>query len=132
MRLMLDTHALVWWKAGGDKLSANAARQIARADTMLVSPVSCWEVAMLVDNGRITLDRTVAAWVRDLFDDAATDVAGLSPIAATQAGELGDFGGDPADRMLCATAAELAVPFVTKDRRIRQWARATRLVRAVW
>jgi PIN domain nuclease of toxin-antitoxin system len=129
---MLDTHALLWWKAGGDRLSANAARQIARADTMLVSPVSCWEVAMLVGKGRIGLDREVAQWVRDLFDDPATDVAELSPVAATQAGELDGFGGDPADRMLCATAAELAIPLVTKDRRVRAWARESKLIRTVW
>jgi PIN domain nuclease of toxin-antitoxin system len=129
---MLDTHALLWWKAGGNRLSANAARQVARADTVLVSPVSCWEVAMLVGKGRIGLDRDVAQWVRDLFDDPATDVAELSPVAATQAGEFNGFGGDPADRMLCATAAELAVPLVSKDRRIRAWARESKLIRTVW
>jgi hypothetical protein len=39
--ILLDTHVLLWWRAGGERLSTAAARAIARADTVLVSPISC-------------------------------------------------------------------------------------------
>lgn len=132
MRLLVDTHALLWWKSDGARLSVTAARQLAAADMVLISPISCWEVATLVAKQRIALDREVAQWVRDLFEEPTTEVAGLSPMAAVQAADFAGIGGDPADRLLCATAAELAVPFVSKDRHIRAWARETKLIRTVW
>lgn len=132
--ILLDTHALLWWQAGGARLSARAAREIARAAAILVSPVSCWEVAVLLVKGRISLDRDVYVWVRDLFREDRVEPAPLSPQAAVGAGLLAteDFPGDPADRFLYATARDLAVPFVTKDNGIRSYARRMRDVRAVW
>lgn len=64
---LLDTHVLLWWQADGHRLSPTAARAIARAEAVLVSPISCWEVATLTTKGRVRLDRDVYAWVRDLF-----------------------------------------------------------------
>jgi 6-phosphogluconate dehydrogenase len=82
-----------------------------RADSVLVSPVSIWEVGMLAAKGRVTVDRDLHAWTRDLFDDPRTDVAALSPQAAASAAILGDdFPGDPADRLLYATGLDLGVP----------------------
>ena len=56
--ILLDTHAVLWWQAGSERLSATARRTIAAAGTILVSPVSFWEIALLVAKGRIGLDRT--------------------------------------------------------------------------
>ena len=67
MIVLLDTHAILWWQAGSGRLSARAAREIARADTVLVSPISCWEIGILLGKGRIALDRDVQQWVRDLL-----------------------------------------------------------------
>lgn len=132
--ILVDTHALLWWQAGSRRLSARASREIARADVVLVSPISCWETAVLVARGRVKLDRDVFAWIRDLFDDEHVDLAGLSPQAAAGAGLLpGEgFRGDPADCLLYSTARELAVPLVTKDSAIREHAMTTRGVRIVW
>lgn len=131
--ILLDTHALLWWQAGGGRLSARAAREIARADSVLVSPVSCWEIATLLRKGRIRLDRGLHGWVRDLLAGEQMRVATLSPEAGTIAGSLDDeFPGDPADRLLWATASDLLVPLVTKDEAIRAFAARTRDVRVVW
>src|SRR5438874_4700975 len=59
MNVLLDTHVLLWWKAGGERLSARARRDIARADAVLLSPLSFWEIGMLTVRGRIRLDRTL-------------------------------------------------------------------------
>lgn len=131
--ILLDTHVLLWWQAGGERLSVGAAREIARSEAVLVSPVSCWEIATLLRKGRIGLDRGLPAWIRDLLDGDQVEVALLSPQAAAVAGSLeDDFPGDPADRLLWATASDLLVPLISKDREIRNFAARAGGVRVLW
>lgn len=131
--ILLDTHALVWWKQGRG-LSRKAARTIEDTTTIFVSPVSCWEVAMLVELGRIAVDRQIDVWVDDLLAQHRIEVAALTPSAAVAAATLrgSGFHGDPADCLLYATARELRVPLVTKDRRIREHARRAGDLRCLW
>lgn len=77
--ILLDTHALLWWQAGSDRLSAVAAAAIDAAARVLISPISCWEVAMLVSRRRVSLDRAVTAWVQDLMTSQQVEVAQLTP-----------------------------------------------------
>jgi PIN domain nuclease of toxin-antitoxin system len=130
--ILLDTHALLWWQAGSQRLSAVASRRLAAASSILVSAISCWEVGMLVRRGRVRLDRPTAAWVRDLLASDRVVLAELTPSVAVTAAELEGFHGDPADRLLYATARRQAVPLVTKDRLIRRYAKADGAVTAVW
>lgn len=131
--MLLDTHALLWWQAGGDRLSRPATAAIDTAPTVLISPLSCWEVAALHRLGRIEIDRDPAAWVADLLRTDRLALADLTAEAAMWAGELDDqFPGDPIDRLLYATARDLRVPFVTKDEALRQFATAARDVTVIW
>jgi PIN domain nuclease of toxin-antitoxin system len=132
--ILLDTHALLWWQAGGERLSPAASRAIARADSVLISPISCWEVAALLARGRIALDRDVHVWVRDLLGSDGVELAPLSPQVAVAAALLGaaGFHGDPADRFLYATALEQSVPLVTKDETIRSYAEKAGDLRTIW
>ncbi|MHB8262894.1 MAG: type II toxin-antitoxin system VapC family toxin [Acidimicrobiales bacterium] len=129
--LMLDTHVLIWWVEGGTMLSSRARSAIAGSDSVLVSPISFWEVATLVEKGRIRLDRKPLRWVDDLIV-SGVQVAALTASAAVVAAQLEGFHGDPADRFLYATARELGVPFVTKDQRIRSYAKRHKDVTVVW
>lgn len=130
--MLLDTHVVLWWRAGGHRLSRRAARSIAAAEEVLISPITCWEITTLVRIGRVKLDRDPLTWVRDLFADQQVALAPLSPQAAAEARLLTDLHGDPADRLLYATARELVTPLVTKDKRLRDFARASRSVRTIW
>lgn len=130
--ILLDTHALLWWQAASDRLSAGAHAAIRAAERVLISPVTCWEVSMLVAKGRIRLDRPTAQWVADLLAGPPVDIAPLSPAAAVAAGELDGFRGDPADRLIYATAATMDVPLVTKDDRLHSFAASHGGVEAVW
>jgi len=132
--ILLDTHIVLWWQAGGDRLSAQAQRTIAAAGTILVSPISFWEITLLVTKGRIGLDRDPSIWVQDFLHTERVEVAELTPTAAVAAARLpqAGFPGDPADGFLYATARERDVPFLTKDERIRAHARAARDLRVVW
>ena len=129
--VLLDTHALLWWQEGSEQLGAGALTAIDAAARILISPISCWEVAMLVAKGRVALDRPVVRWVDDLVSGTVA-IAELTPRIATAAGSLVDFHGDPADRLIYATAAEGRLTLVTKDRRLAARAATEGDVQVVW
>ncbi len=132
--ILLDTHVVLWWQAGGERLSHRVAREIAKADTILISPISCWEIGELLVKGRVELDRELYTWMRDLFREEQIELAPLTPQAAVGAALLGEVGfhGDPADRILCATAQELSVPLATKDGKIHEFARSVSSLKTIW
>lgn len=134
MTVLLDTHALLWWRAGGDRLSARAAGAIEGATRVLVSPLTCLEITTLERQGKIALDRDPLAWIQALFRTPGLESADLSPGAAAWAGTADSnlFSGDPIDRMLYATAMDLRVPLVTKDERLTAFARSEGVVQIVW
>lgn len=87
---------------------------------------------MLVARGRVLLDRPTAAWVSDLTTGDRVAVAELTPSVAVAAAELEGFHGDPADRILYATARREGVALVSKDRRIHDFAELDGAVTAIW
>lgn len=130
--ILLDTHVLLWWVDGGHNLSPRVTTALEDGTPAMVSPISFWEVAMLVERGRVTVDRGLARWARDMISGGSVQVANLTPSAAVAAAQLTSFPGDPADRFIYATARELGVPLASKDRRIRDHARSHGDVRVVW
>jgi PIN domain nuclease of toxin-antitoxin system len=130
--IVLDTHVLLWWQAESTLLSNKARNLIERAEVRLISPISFWELSMLIKKGRVALDRPTSIWVNDLLSNERVEVAEFAPTTAVSAGELPDFHGDPADRIIVASAVSAGVPLLTKDQKIRDWASQTKLVKAVW
>lgn len=131
-RILLDTHVLLWWKADSSRLSRTAAEHLRTASEILLSPVSCWEVAMLIAKGRVKLDRPTRVWVEDVLAPPKVELAELTAAVAVAAAELPEFHGDPADRFIVATAQALRVPLVTKDRLIHAYASDRAELNAVW
>ena len=133
MNVLLDTHVLLWWLAGGDRLSRVAVAAINGADTVLISPLTFWETATLRRLGRIELDRELSLWVQDVLRQPRITLAPLSAEAAAWAGNLGaSFPGDPIDRLLYATSRDLRVPLVSKDDGLRSFAAKSGDVDIVW
>ncbi|MGH3975834.1 MAG: type II toxin-antitoxin system VapC family toxin, partial [Pseudonocardiaceae bacterium] len=136
--VLLDTHALLWWHAAQpdqtppERISGSAWKQITAVSCVLVSPISCWEVAMLVGKERVRLDRPTAAWIHDVLATDGIGVAELTPGIAVAAAELADFHGDPADRFLYATARLLDVPLLSKDPLLHGYAETDRTVTVIW
>jgi PIN domain nuclease of toxin-antitoxin system len=121
--ILLDTHILVWWINGSKDLSTLARRTIENArtgkDTILVSAISAWEIAMLVQRNRLSLDRDVATWLEQaaLIDDL--DFVAVDRAIAIDSVRLpGEFHKDPADRIIVATARIHAAPVLTADAKI--------------
>jgi PIN domain nuclease of toxin-antitoxin system len=138
-RILLDTHVLLWWKADRRRLSPTARRHIEAAD-LLISPMTFWEVAMLVEKQRIALDRPTTAWTNDVLADPRASLPPLTPGVAVAAAEFSPFPGDPVDRILTArpgergpdaTAVEHGLPILSKDTGIRTHARG-RSLRVLW
>lgn len=111
MKLLLDTHAVLWWQIEDPRLSTNARRAIARADLVFVSAVSAWEVAIKTALGRLRLDEPFAVNV------AADDFTEL-PVTFVHAARLNGLPAhhaDPFDRMLVAQAMVEGATLVTRD-----------------
>jgi len=130
-RLLLDTHALLWWQAESDRLSSRAAVAIAGADRVWISAISLWEVATLTRMGRVALDRPIDRWATDLLAGPVESIDVDSRVAV-EAGSLVDFHGDPADRIIYSTAKTHSMALVTKDRRISHHSAADGSVSVVW
>ena len=120
--IVLDTHAWVWWAAEVPRrLSAKARREIADAPSIGVSAISAWEVATLVAKGRLELDRDVLVWIRQALALPRVTLVPITPEIAVRSTRLGPtFPGDPADRILAATARELGAALVTRDAALRR------------
>lgn len=127
--IVLDTHAWIWWAAGSKQLGARARRRIRTAKRVLVPAIATWEVAMLVQRGRLEVDRPLLSWIRQALALPDVELVPLTPEIAVRAAGLGNgFPGDPADRLIVATALESRSPLVTKDERLR----GSRAVETVW
>ena len=131
--ILLDTPVLVWWASGDvQRLSPQAlaaieaeierAAQPGQSPGLLVSAISCWEVAMLVQRGRLALSLEVERWLALVASLPAVRLLPLEPAVAVAATRLPEpFHADPADRFLVAQARELAVPLLSADRKIRDY-----------
>ncbi len=127
--IVLDTHAWIWWCADRARLSEAAEQTIAEADALGLSSISVWELGMLVRRGRISLDRHVGDWARHALADRRLDVLAPDAAVALDAALLDDtFPGDPADRLIYATARRAGARLVTRDQRIARFDAA----RTVW
>jgi PIN domain nuclease of toxin-antitoxin system len=120
--IALDTHAWIWYATEDRRLSRQARARINRARSLGVHPISCWEVAMLSQHGRLKLRMSVDEWVQAALARPKIELLPFLPSAAVRAAGLGgSFPEDPADRFIVATALETRMPLVTKDSRIKQW-----------
>jgi PIN domain nuclease of toxin-antitoxin system len=119
--IVLDTHAWLWWLDAPERLSPAAADAIADAPRIGVSTLSAWEIAMLTAHGRISLDRGVERWIRQALSDERVEALAPGHEVAVAAGLLDAerFPGDPADRLIYATACSLGAALVTRDRALR-------------
>jgi len=119
--IVLDTHVLVWLAAASERLGLAAREALSEGAELAISTISIQEIAYLVTSGRVGLDRPLKAWVADVL--SAHDVRPIAPSVsvALRAGALDDeaFPGDPADRLIYATAVEFDAQLATADARLR-------------
>lgn len=133
--LLLDTHIWLWYAAGdAEQLAAASVKQLEDArgsGGLLISAISVWEMGVLHAKGRIQLSAPLRDWVRRALSPAGVR---LLPIDADIAAEStllpGEPHGDPADRLLIATARIKGIPLATRDKDILRYGKSG-CVRAV-
>ncbi len=121
MRLLLDTHAFLWWEQG--KLPKRVIKRIQQADAVYVSAATGWEIAIKQSLGKLPGRADIAALVEE---------HGFSPLAITfehtdAVRDLPPLHADPFDRLLVAQASVEGLVLVTKDERIAAYG-----VRVIW
>ena len=127
--MVLDTHVVHWWSAEPDRLSRAAQRALDEAGELAVAAISWYELAWLAAHERIIVTIPTRSWLDQLADQVRT--IGLTPAIAHTAVSLpSSFPGDPADRLIYATAVEHGTRLVTKDGRLRSYRHPRPLV--VW
>jgi PIN domain nuclease of toxin-antitoxin system len=132
--LLLDTHVWIWILAGDARRIGRRARALlTRAesrDAIRISPVTLFEVMALHAAGRLHLTRPPDEWIRQAMASAPVRIAELSASIAIDAGRISrDVLGDPMDRLLVATAAEMDATLLTADARFFQYAARSRTLR---
>ena len=116
--VLLDSHVLLWWSAEPDRLSAVARTAVLEAEELAVASITWFELAWLATHERIDVSIPISTWLEGLSAQVRT--VGTTPAIALAAVALpSSFPGDPADRLIYATAVEHGWPLVTKDRRLR-------------
>lgn len=118
MRLLLDTHALLWWLADDPRLADRAREAIADpASSVFVSAAVAWEIAIEQALGRLEPPEDLSVRLaRERFEELAITI-----VHALRAGELPPHHSDPFDRVLVAQAELEGLTLVTRDPRIAQY-----------
>jgi PIN domain nuclease of toxin-antitoxin system len=126
--LLLDTHILVWLAEGTGELSPSSVRRIDEARKELglaVSAMTFWEVAMLARGRRLSLSLPVREWCRIVVETGGIVEIPVSGEIAIESTDLpGSLHGDPADRILIATARLSGWSLGTRDSRVLDYAEA--------
>ena len=129
MNLLLDTHALLWFASHSEKLSDRSKVEIDAAELLYVSSISAWEIGMLIAKERLILALDVEEWVRLSQRIPKVKWINITPEIALKAASLpGSFHGDPADRIITASAISLGASLITADHKIQSYPH----VRTIW
>ena len=122
--ILLDTHAWIWHLTDPAELSAAARDAIASARrdrAVHVSSISVWELFMLTRKGRLRLTMSAGVFLGRAERLSYMRFAAVDNDVARRSVQLPDLPGDPADRLILATAQQLGCPLVSKDGRLRDY-----------
>lgn len=119
MRLLLDTHIWIWSLLEPARLSKRVRAELESPDNELwLSPVSTWELLMLIERGRVSVDREPVAWATEVSRAVGLREASLTHEVAVESRVVDLPHQDPADRFLAATARVYDLTLVTADDRL--------------
>ena len=119
MKLLLDTHIWIWTSLKPERLSRKVSKAIANAaNEIWISPVSVWELSMLVKKGRIDLKKSVHEWTAEAFQSLHIQEASVTTDVALAVDKIRLAHNDPADFFLAATASVFELTLVTADEKL--------------
>jgi len=119
VKLLLDTHIWIWSAIAPEKLTKVVARELTNPGNELwLSPISIWELSVLVTKRRIDLDRDFDAWVSAALSQTTMREAPLTHDVALEVSRISFTHRDPADHFIAASARVFALTLVTADPRL--------------
>ncbi|MFM8768780.1 MAG: type II toxin-antitoxin system VapC family toxin [Rubrivivax sp.] len=123
--VLLDTHIWLWWLLGQNELGPKDRQRlhtlVAAGTPPSVSAISLWEVQMLVSKGRLPLSMPLNRWLPLATSPETVRILPLDADVVLAVNELPEsFHGDPADRIIVATARAHGLPLLTRDMNIRR------------
>lgn len=121
MRLLLDTHVLLWLHTDRRRLGDRLALLEDPAHELLVSAASAWEIAIKYGLGRLPLPEPPTSWVPRRVDDIGAVSVPVDQATALAVAHLPPIHRDPFDRLLVAQCALLDARLVTADRVFEQY-----------
>ena len=125
--VVLDTHVLLWSLLEPEELSPSIKRQITLAQNagkLFVCSISLWEIAMLSLKKRINIYESVQDFLKEITKIKGLNIVEISPeIAAESVALMDNFYGDPADRIIVASAKIKGATLLTRDKKILDWAK---------
>lgn len=122
--IVLDTHIWIWWVHDSPELPDKYRMIIEQHEQsgLGISAITCWEVAKLVEKGRLTLPKPIDEWLDQALAYPGMHLLPLTPqisVASTQLPQ--PFHRDPADQIIVATARIYQCPLITMDTLIREY-----------
>lgn len=121
-KILLDTHIWIWLAQGNSIIAPLARKAFDRArenENLFISPISVWEISMLVEKKKIILEMDIMDWLKQWIELPGIQIVELSCQVAMLSNRLpGLIHGDPADRILIASAFEEKAVLVTADEKI--------------
>ncbi len=121
--IVIDTHILVWWASGTALLSDPAEQAIRHSlnhgGEVIISSISAWEIAMLIEKGRLILSMDIENWLDEVSQiDGVRFLPVDNEIAVKSTLLPGEFHKDLADRIIVTSARKLSAPLITADEKI--------------
>jgi PIN domain nuclease of toxin-antitoxin system len=114
--VILDTHIWFWFINGSfERFPAQWLEQIRKADIVAVSAISCYEIALAYNKGRLAIHIPVQDWLTDSLAPAGIELLPLTPEITVRAINLSTIHKDPFDRLIIATALEYEAKLASVD-----------------
>jgi PIN domain nuclease of toxin-antitoxin system len=118
VKLLLDTHVILWSAAEPERLPREVAEELEdESNELWFSPISVWEILLLAEKGRVVLKGDHEKGIRTLFQRLPLREASINQEVAIQSRYVALPHQDPVDRFLAATAMVYGLTFVTSDSR---------------
>lgn len=122
MKLLLDTHIWIWHLIGSKKLGRKYRELLEDDDSEIwLSPVSIWETHLLIERRRLPVDQEPSEWIKRALIEFPVKEASMTFSIATRSRQIFLDQGDPADRFIAATAAEMKLTLVTADKSLKKY-----------
>ncbi|MCK4542004.1 MAG: type II toxin-antitoxin system VapC family toxin [Spirochaetales bacterium] len=126
--ITLDTCSLVWLSLSPDRLSKNAKKAI-KNNSLIMSDISLWEIAMLTKSGRLIIDTSYSEYIELLLSSFGIQVNPITPEIARMSVDFDDsVNRDPADRIIAATSLVEDAPLVTADKNLIK----AKIINTIW